>query len=55
MLKNVVFLNSLVWAVAIFACAVVLKGSDDFLPVLIVLLMGAVGSDAVISRLNPRR
>ena len=40
--------NSIVWAVTMVACAVLLKGEDAFLGVLLVLILGAVGSDGVI-------
>ena len=53
--KQVLLWNSIVWAIAVLACAVVLKGSDEFLGVLVVLLCGAVGSDAVVTRLNGDR
>jgi hypothetical protein len=42
--------NSLVWALMVFASAVILQGSDAFIAMLIVLLMGAVASDAVLAR-----
>lgn len=42
--------NSIVWAAVMLASAVVLRGADEFIGVLIVLISGAVASDAVIAR-----
>ena len=46
--KYVVFWNSVIWGVVVFASAVVLKGSDDFVPMLLVLLCGAAGTSALL-------
>lgn len=54
--KKVMLWNSIVWAVALMAMAIVLKGSDQFITLLIILVAGAVASDAVIAGLsNPGR
>ncbi len=53
--KQVLFWNSVVWAVAMLGCAVVLRGVDGFIYVLLVLICGALGSDAVVSRLPADR
>lgn len=47
-MRRALLWNSIVWAAAVFASAVVLKGYG-FVGVLIVLLCGAVASDAVIA------
>jgi hypothetical protein len=49
-MRSIVVQNSLVWAAAILASAVVLKGTAQFLPMLLILLMGAVASDALLAR-----
>lgn len=48
--KQLLLWNSIVWAVVMLGCAVVLKGSDEFIGVLLVLICGMVGSDAVVNR-----
>lgn len=48
-MKNALLLNSLVWAGVILATAVVLQGTDSFVTMLIVLLMGSVASDAILA------
>ncbi len=52
-LKQVLLWNSMVWAVALVAAAVLIGQRDDFLGLVLVLICGAVASDAVISRLTP--
>ncbi len=49
-MRKRLLLNSLVWAATVLASAVILKGSDLFMPMLLVLLMGAVASDALLAR-----
>jgi hypothetical protein len=49
-MKQLLLINSLVWALTILASAVILQGTDAFIGMLIVLLMGSVASDALISR-----
>lgn len=43
-------LNSIVWAVVMLASAVILKGSEEFIGVLIVLVVGAFASGEIIQR-----
>jgi len=47
--------NSIVWGVAILACAVVLEGEDGsvLLGILLILICGAAGSDALLVRAIP--
>lgn len=49
-MRRAVLLNSFVWAAVVLAAAFILKGADSFIPMLIILLMGSVASDAVIGR-----
>lgn len=49
-MRSIVVQNSLVWTAAILASAVVLKGTEQFLPMLLIFLMGAVASDALLAR-----
>ena len=49
-MRQKLFLNSLVWAGTVLASAVILKGTDLFMPMLLVLLMGAVASNAMVAR-----
>ena len=53
--KRLLLSDSLVWAGVILACAVVPKGNSDFIGVLLVLLPGAVASDALLAALDNRR
>ena len=49
-MSRMLILNSVVWAVAILATAVILKGSGEFISVAIVLLLGAFASGEIIQR-----
>jgi hypothetical protein len=40
--------NSIIWTAVVLASAVILKGDDAFMPMLIVLISGAVASDAAL-------
>lgn len=44
--------NSIVWGVALLACAVVLEGEDGSV-LLLILICGAAGSDALLVRAIP--
>jgi hypothetical protein len=52
--KRLVLWNSLVWAGALLACAVVLKDTGGFIGVLLVLICGAVASDALLAASSDR-
>lgn len=49
-MRRIRFQNSLVWSLAILASGIILKGSNLFLPMLLIQLLGAVASDLLLAR-----
>ncbi|MDH5422520.1 MAG: hypothetical protein OEY55_12010 [Acidimicrobiia bacterium] len=53
-IKQILALNSVIWATAMLAVAFILKGETRFLEILLVLICGVVASNGIISRSDRR-